>query len=487
MVVWFKLTIQIIVLIAVLSTNHAQAEIVLDPFIQNGMVVQRGTDWLVTGTATNNESFSLSFADQTVNVKPASTVWSAKFNVPKVFSGPSELVIDKPHRSIKVNVGELWVCSGQSNMAFPLKLTQDSNRIVEQLKGKPISIYQATKTIEKTQPDANRWMPADANGNRDFSAVCLSFGAKLFEKLKAPIGLIDASLGGTWIESWISSTSFSQVPKNLISENRFKQRQTHKAKKINKKPDRRFGTDTPSELFDFMIKPLVSKPIKGVLWYQGEGNRSDADHYGRYLTLLMKDWRKSWGQPALPFVIVQLPKFGQPNARPNGNSQWAGIRDSQRLAVIDSQPAGLVVTLDLGDTDIHPKIKLPFGERAAEVANQLVYENKLLGTAPTVSNVAEDNGILRIDFKNGPQCIEQSTGFAESFLIAATDRKWQRAQAKIVGSSVQVFSEKVKKPYAVRYAWSDNPPIGMISCADKLPITPFRTDSWPLNPGPLHR
>ena len=457
----------------------AHARVDLAAHIQDQMVVQRGATWEVSGTASEDERFTLAFLKQRVEVRPAAGAWSARFDVPANFTGPADLVLEPQRLVRKVLVGDVWLCSGQSNMALSVERVQDGGQIVQSAQGKSIHIFQVPKPMTGEQPaGSGRWSPAEPGEAARFSAVCLAFGAALSERLKIPLGLIDASLGATWIESWISAQGFRGFSSQGASRARYAQRQQQPERKNRR--GKVYGIEEPSQLFDLMVRPVARQAIKGVLWYQGEGNRRNSDNYTELLALLIRDWRAQWNHAALPFIVMQLPGFGKPGAGLDPLSEWAAIRDAQRAAVARSQPAALAVTIDLGDGTIHPANKLPFGQRAAAVAFDLVYNTARTGLAPLPTGVSRENNAVRVQFDAGRACVKGAPSFAGTVFVAGDDRRWEAAEVEIGPASLVARSPRVLRPVAVRYAWSDYPRAGLHSCEGGLPVTPFRTDDWPL-------
>jgi sialate O-acetylesterase len=452
------------------------AQIELAGHIQDQMVVQRGMPWEVTGTADSNASFEAVFGGQALEIHPVNGIWKVRFDVPLNLSGPAELKIDGGRLVRKIQVGDVWLCSGQSNIAWGLVRTSDKDQIVDLTSGKTIRVLQVAKPVKSAQPHAGRWMDATSSQVVAFSAVCLAFGASLYERIKVPIGLIDATLGGTWIESWISPRSFQQASSvqsaiaryEMASENR---KRKGVAIEIH-------GIDMPSQLFDLMIAPLASQAIKGVLWYQGEVSGANGNNYDELLSLLMRDWRAYWNNPKLPFVVMQLPGFGTPSTGLDTRSGWATIRDAQRIAVASSPPAALVVSVDLGDGTLHPPAKLPFGKRAADVAYELVYSKGGNHLMPMPTKIEPTGDKVQVDFDSGEACIEKTPALAGSVFVAGEDRHWYKAEVEAERSSITARSPEVPHPVAVRYAWSEFPVVGLRTCATAIPVSPFRTDNW---------
>jgi len=239
--------------------------------------------------------------------------------------------------------------------------------------------------------------------------------------------------------------------------------------------------DVSSSVYNAMIGPLKALQYKAVIWYQGESNANWADEYEGLLKNLIKDWRKNFNQPQLPFVIIQLPNYKKVPAVPEVNSTWALLREAQEKAA--RQPnVGLVNIVDLGlANDIHPTNKFPVGERVAAKVQQLVYAQKVVADGPMFKSMKIQNGKAIVSLDNVDGLTINKNAQRSSFMIAGADQKFAWAQARINGNTVEVWSDDVKNPVAVRYAWADNPGESYLSNANGLPLHPFRTDQWKID------
>lgn len=233
----------------------------------------------------------------------------------------------------------------------------------------------------------------------------------------------------------------------------------------------------PSNLFNGMIKPLAPFSLTGVAWYQGETNAGRGKQYTVLLPKLIQSWRNEFTQGDLPFLIVQLPGYRARTTQPK-DSEWAEIREAQRLAT-KLPRVGLAVTIDLGDAnDIHPRNKIPVGQRLAEAARQLVYYTTVRGLSPTIDGFKIEGNTIRLYFKNtAGGLMTDSNAALRGFIVAGPDRRFAPAQAIIENESVLVSSPLVPEPVAVRYGWADNPDCNLLNRAG-LPASPFRTDEW---------
>jgi sialate O-acetylesterase len=236
----------------------------------------------------------------------------------------------------------------------------------------------------------------------------------------------------------------------------------------------------PTLLFNGMIHPLLNFRIKGAIWYQGESNASRAHQYRELFPLMIKDWRKHWEYPDMPFVFVQLANFMKPPEQP-GESAWAELREAQSMAL--SLPrTGMAVTIDIGQADdIHPINKQDVGKRLALAALKVAYGQDIVFSGPVYREMilAGEQVILSFEHVGGGLKAKNRYGYLNGFAIAGADRIFHWARAHIQGDKVFVYSEQVRQPVAVRYGWADNPDDVNLYNAEGLPASPFRTDDWP--------
>jgi sialate O-acetylesterase len=236
-----------------------------------------------------------------------------------------------------------------------------------------------------------------------------------------------------------------------------------------------------SSIYDGMIAPLIPFRIRGAFWYQGESNEDRAQQYSILLPTMIRAWREQWGQGDFPFGVVQLPNFRDPKSEP-ADEAWSHIREAQRRTASDVAKTGLIVTIDIGEAhDIHPKNKLDVGHRMAQWALADVYGRGRIPTGPMYREAKPEGSkvILKFDVAGKGLRIRDGDKLDE-FAIAGEDRKWHWAQARITGKDrVEVWSDDVPKPVAVRYAFNNNPRHPNLTNETGLPAAPFRTDDWP--------
>jgi sialate O-acetylesterase len=230
-----------------------------------------------------------------------------------------------------------------------------------------------------------------------------------------------------------------------------------------------------------MISPLLPMPIKGAIWYQGEGNADRAFQYRTLLPAMITDWRKQWHVGPFPFFIVQLANFMEPAAEPAA-SAWAELREAQLMTSQNLENCGLAVAIDIGEAkDIHPRNKQDVGKRLALAACKTAYKQDLVYSGPQFKNMTIEGNRIRLSWSSvgSGLTVKDKYGYLKGFTIAGADQKFYWAQAKIDGESVLVWSDQVSAPVAVRYAWGDNPDDANLSNKEGLPASPFRTDQWP--------
>jgi sialate O-acetylesterase len=225
-------------------------------------------------------------------------------------------------------------------------------------------------------------------------------------------------------------------------------------------------------LYNGMIAPLTPYPIKGIIWYQGESNANDSKFYQTLMPLLIKDWRKQWHQPDVPFFLAQIANFDA------GFNSWPRLREAQTMAL--SVPnTGMAVTIDIGEANnVHPKNKQDVGLRLSLAARAIAYGQDIVYSGPIYDHMTIKKDAIRIHFKHTADGLVAKNGPLKWFEIAGPDKKFFRANAKIDGDTVLVHSDSVTKPVAVRYAWADNPEGCNLYNSANLPASPFRTDHW---------
>lgn len=475
-----------------LGMQIGRADVKPSALFSDHAVLQSDEQVAVWGTAEPGEEVHVAYLDQNesctadsngkwkvhLRPMPAGAVGEMKF------TGRNTLVAKD------VLTGEVWLCSGQSNMARPLTIAMNAKEEIAAANHPNFRMFVTEKGMPGGPADAvvGKWLVCTPENAPSFSATGYFFGRDLQEALGRPVGLIVSAVGSTRIQSWISSESLEHLPifakmkaeqaeEDAIYEKRLS---AWKANPSEKRPKAKYRAPFGA-LFNGMIAPLASYEIKGVIWYQGEANaRSFPASYGMFLSALIENWRKSWGKE-LPFAWVQLPAYRKAQKEPVEEADpWPMIREGM-LQTLHLSNTGMIVTLDAGEADnIHPHNKQVVGKRLAMWALAEVYGKEgtaALGPIPTKFEIR--NNEIAISFSHTEGGLVAKDGKLDGFAIAGDDRKWIWADARIDGDQVIVSSAKIPNPVSVRYAWADNPVFSLSNKAGLL-ASPFRSDEFPL-------
>ena len=463
------------------------ADIACPPIFGDHMVLQREQPIVLWGTAAPGESVTARFADQAGSATADDAGrWRIELPALPASNAARTLTIEGTNRLefSDVLVGEVWLCSGQSNMEKPLGLrkgqkpTDDWEAEVAAADHPRLRLHQVAPRGKASDTMlAGRWTPCTPQSIQatHFSAVGYFFGRELVRELDVPVGMIHASLGGTMIEAWIPPDAFARDPKVApFRERRY--------------PAWVDGVQA-TELYASMIEPLVPFTVRGFLWYQGEANLMDGDGriYANKMRALVEGWRAAWGTAEAPFYFVQLAPFGYSTfkhlKKPLTADALPQFWEVQARALAIPHTS-LVVTTDLaGDaTDIHPTNKRDVGLRLAGLALTRAYGRTAhsAGFAQFVSSMQREDGALVLHFKNtgGALCSRDGAPLTY-FQVAGRDRRFVPAQAQVEGDTVVVRCPEVPQPVAVRFAWDEKANPNLVN-ADGLPVVPFRTDGWPV-------
>ena len=444
--------------------GFANAEVRLPKILGNNMVVQRGQPVRVWGECNSNATVEVSLGAQraTVNAGPDGN-WLVTLEAVAV-GGPYTLTATADGGTTtltNVLCGDVWLCSGQSNMQLPVRDVDPVEQKAALVERPNLRLCSVAKTPNaKPLPSADiQWRVCTPDSARAFSAVACLFAAELLKDpalANVPIGLVDISFGGTTCEGWIPQPALAG----------FKAKDLH---------DSMFGIK-PARLYNGMIAPLGHSAFKGVIWYQGESNSAHPETYPALLGTMISEWRKQFGQPSLPFFIVQLPDY----ANLWEGFYWPWIREMQARAVQSIPQTALVVAI--GTTDgfnLHPKEKLEIGRRAALLARQVAYGEDIVARGPVFKEANMEASVIRVKFGTGGDGLKSTTGDnVGGFAVAGADGEYHFADAKIDGESVIVGSKDVTHPQTVRYAWAAMPQATLINKSG-LPAAPFRTDTQP--------
>jgi len=489
------------------------ADVKLPAVISDHMVFQQGLKAPVWGWAEPGEKVIVTLGD----LKAEATAdkdgrWRANLE-PLKAGGPMKMTVAGKNTLTvdDILVGEVWVCSGQSNMEMAVRSSNNSQQEIAEAKFPKIRLFTVAKTTaDQPQTDCKgQWAACTPEAIPGFSAVAYFFGRDLLKDLGVPIGLIHTSWGGTYAEAWTSKPTLAGDPVLKVAldrhaqglsgyakqkENWEKNREAlmakwkaaaEKAKAEGKQAPRQpqpprdpnTGPNRPSVLYNAMIAPILPYGIAGAIWYQGESNAGRAYEYRKLFPTMITDWRKNWGQGDFPFFFVQLANFMARKPDP-AESNWAELREAQAMT-LKLPKTGQAVIIDIGEAnDIHPKNKQDVGRRLALAAEAIACGKKIEYSGPVYESKTIDGGKVRLKFTHVGGGLVAKGDKLTGFAVAGADKSFIWAEAKIDGDSVVVWSDKVADPVAVRYAWADNPECNLYN-KEGLPASPFRTDDWP--------
>ena len=441
----------------------ARADVTPNGLFTDNMVLQRGLKVPVWGTATPGEKVTVQFNGQEATATTGQDgKWKAELTKLEA-GGPFEMTISGPKNKIQLKevlVGEVWVCSGQSNMEWALNGTNGKKEAIASADNPKLRLFTVQKAVagapQRDLPAGKHrsaWQPCTTATVPGFSAVAYYFGRDLQKALGVPVGLIHSSWGGTPAEHWTS--------KEVL--------EAHEATKGLAQ------SKQASEKYNAMIAPLMPFAIRGVIWYQGESNVGRADQYRTLFPAMIKDWRDRWGEGDFPFLFVQIAPWAG-YAKNADDTKWAQLCEAQLLTALTVPKTACIVTTDVGDPkDIHPRNKAPIGDRLARAARALAYGEKIEYSGPIFAGMKIDGDKAVLSFKHLGGGLEAKGGALTGFTIAGPDGKYVKAEATIKGATVVVSSPEVRQPTAVRYGWAQYPEMNLHNRAG-LPASPFRTD-----------
>lgn len=489
-------------------TALLRADVTLAPLFSDGCVLQRDKELRVWGQAAPGEAVRVKFNQQEVAAASLpSGHWLAVLRPEPASATPAELIVTGRNTVVvrDVLVGDVWLCSGQSNMAWQVSRAANPQAEIAAANYPLIRQFKIPQTVaaQPARTVGGKWVTCSPATAGDFSAVAYYFARELQAQLQVPIGLINSSWGGTQIESWMSEPALRADPAFDAIVERWNERvekfpraqsnyrdqlatwQADSAaaraagKPFNRsKPRAPEGPDSrwqPAGLYNAMIAPLVPAALRGVIWYQGETNAERHEEYRSLFPAMIRQWRTDFAQGDLPFFFVQLANLNR-NADGTGE-QWAWQRQAQTAAL--ALPAtGMAVTIDIGEADdIHPKNKQEVGRRLALLALRRTHGRDLVDEGPVAGTAVRAGQTVRVAFTSaaGLRSVDESL---PGFELAGADGFFHAATARIEGESIILESAAVAEPVAVRYAWHNNPPAPLFN-ADGLPAAPFRRELGP--------
>lgn len=459
------------------------AEVKLPSVLTSNMVFQRDHAITVWGWAAKGEKVSVTFNKLIKKAKTdASGNWKVVFPAMQAGGGALQLKVQGKNLITLDNIliGDVWICSGQSNMGVTMKDVNDAEKEIAAADYPSIRLINYPRNLRaepvNDAPGA-QWKICSPENIRGFSAVAYFFGRDVFKEINVPIGLLHTSWGGTNAEAWTSMDWLVKLPKykNFPAELAERMKKTDPLSLAKMKQPNELHTC----LFNGMINPLLNLAVKGAIWYQGESNAYEGKLYQTMFPNMIDCWREKWNQPDMPFLYVQLANYTDELPEP-GKSNWANLREAQ-LMTLAHPNTEMAVTIEIGEAkNIHPKNKQDVGYRLALNALHLVYGKNIVYSGPIYKSMEVEGNKISVSFTQlgSGLMVKEKYGYPKAFAIAGADQKFYWAKADIKGDKVIVWSEKVANPVAVRYAWADNPGDANLYNKEGLPASPFRTDIW---------
>ena len=503
------------ILLLLLSVT-ASADVKLPAIFGSSMVLQRDKPIAIWGWADKGEEVTVTLGETNTAKATADAdgKWMVKLAASKataVADGSGLMLTVKGKNTItltNVLVGEVWICSGQSNMQWTVRQSSNADKAIAASSLPAIRLISVPRTpVAKPQQDfVGKWEVCGPETVAQFSAVGFFFGRELLQNLNVPIGLINTSYGGTPVEAWTSMASLESVPsikpllvdwdKRVVEQTADKiakqnedalkkwQDAAAKAKAENKpapvKPrpivEAARSQNRPANLYNGMIAPLVPLTVRGAIWYQGEGNVPRAHQYQTLFPLMIQNWRADFGAD-MPFGFVQLAPFRYTR---NDPAWGAELWEAQLLTLKKVPNTGMAIITDVGDVkDIHPTNKEAVGQRLALWARSQVYgEKDIVYSGPIYKSHTIEGELVKIHFDHANGGLTSADGKPLThFEVAGEDKVFKPADAKIGEKMLIVSSKEVAKPVAVRFAWRDDAEPNLTNRAG-IPASPFRTDTW---------
>jgi len=509
----------------------ARAELKLPAVFSDNMVLQRNEPVKVWGWDAPGAVVSVEFSGQ----KHSSPVdaagrWMVCLDPLEATKNSATMTVSSSDKSERrdirnILVGDVWFCSGQSNMEIPVSSSLNAQKEIAAAECPEIRLLKVRKDValvakEDVVPE-KPWSVCTPGSVADFSAVAYYFGREIQRESGIPIGLIQSSWGGTPIEPWIPVAAMESDPecanvlkpwremekgvpdyashfdkyveerkKELQELNRVLWQWMLRQKEAKEKgaafnepapqprqPPLPGHQNTPGGLFHAMVSPLAPFAIRGVIWYQGESNANQvesAELYGKQLPMLIKSWREAWSRPELPFYFVEIANYSAVQKEPREAGGWPVLRDMQLQTWKTVPHTGMAAAIDLGEADnIHPPNKQEVGRRLALHALKNEYGKDIPVSGPVLRAVRREGGKVMLDFEHVDGDLEARGGQPRGFALADTSGKWHWAEAEITGEGISLRSDKVSLPSAVTYGWASNPIGNLYSKQTTLPLVPF--------------
>ncbi len=487
-----------------------RADVTLAPLFRDGAVFQRGKPVPVWGLAKRGEKITATFAGQTHETTAGRDGrWMVRLSPLRANARPSELVVkgDNELRVRDILVGEVWFCSGQSNMNWPVKLSMNADAEIAAANNPLIRCFGVRNEVEETpQFDTKgEWLPATPEHVNEFSAVAYFFARELQPYINMPVGLVKGTPGGSSIEAWMSiealggQPSFDEIMarrQKVLAEFPAKKAEYDKAMIAWKEsydnataagdpfneprprvPEGPKSRNAPAGLYNSNVHPFLPYAIRGFLWYQGEANASRYADYRNLFPAMVRQWRRDFQQEDAAFYFVQLANYNVRND-PSGQ-QWAFQREAQ-MSALKLPGTAMAVAIDIGEeNDIHPKNKQEVGRRLALIARHHLHGEsaEVDGEGPRAIAFDIKENEIRVRLSKAESGISMRSGRIYDLEVAGRDREFRPAVARIEGDTLVVSSSDAAKPAAVRYLWRNAPDATLFN-GDGLPVAPFRSDDW---------
>jgi len=458
-------------LILFLSSTILNAEVKLPAIFGDNMVLQQQTDAAIWGVANPNKTVKIttSWNKKSYSAKAdAEGKWKVKVQTPSA-GGPFSITLSDG-KSMTLNnvlIGEVWVCSGQSNMQMTMNGYRNqpvlgANEAIATSKNEAIRLItiDRVKSLEAQEDFPGKWMECTPKNVADFSAAAYFFGRMVQQTLGVPVGLICSSWGGTRIEPWISENGIKNFEWVKVPD---------------KKMTGDFNQQTPTVLYNAMISPMVGYAIKGALWYQGESNRNEPKEYEKLMPGLIENWRSEWGIGDFSFYYCQIAPYDYGTTGLNS----AFLREAQYKASTAIPNIGMACLMDVGEKNcIHPADKEAAGKRLAYLALAKTYGLEGFEfSGPKLDKMSVEGNVVKLTFRHANNGLTTFGQELKNFKIAGENHQFYPADAVITNQGISVSSLQVEKPVAVRYAFDDFV-IGELYNTEGLPASSFRTDDW---------
>ena len=447
------------------------AQVSTPSFISSNMVLQQKFEAPIWGWAKPGSEIAVTGSWDNVKYETTSDDngdWLVKIKTPTA-GGPYTLTINDSTLT-NVLIGEVWLCSGQSNMQWALNDTENAEEEVANADYPEIRLFYAARdnAREPNKDVYGQWDECKPKVAGTFSAVAYYFGKELHKELNAPIGLLHFSWGGSTAQAWTNPEVLKTTPEGRFYLEKFEE-------KIKSTPPGELPRNyrDPGANYYGLISPLIPYGIKGVIWYQGENNVFEHELYRNLFETMIKDWRDEWGEGEFPFYFVQLAPYNY-----SQDLVGAALRDAQRES-LEIPNTGMVVTLDIGNPEnIHPQNKLDVGKRLSLWALAKTYgKDDIVYSGPIYKSMEVEGGKIKINFDYVVSGLYCKGDKLTCFTIASDNKVFHPADAVIDGNTVVVSSDEVKNPVSVRFAFENADEPNLFN-KEGLPASTFRTDNW---------